>query len=536
MLMEGITSVVWGASAAGAAEITSTTTCTTFTIWFLTISVFVYGLYLSAYNYYRGLLFIPKQQQDAQKLVDIVPQSPLQQQQAVEEDDDTSSSIAEEEEEQGVTTGPRRKTRRSRRGGYRRKRQQQKKLAALLANSAAAAISSSSTCLTKKEPACDTSTAATESESCDFSTASSNEDNCHHIVNSNSSDIEEDNDTTKPTWTQNYNNNTTSDNELDDIDDTEVDNDDDGSSSTMNIQEMHVDVPAWQPSLQLQTGYRPRTSSYGSYPHEISSESSISEESYELSSKSPVMAAPAPPAAVVNAHKNLALSPSSKDRSSQYVALDCEMVGVGPDGRFSALARVTLIDWNGNTLMDEYVKPGQKVTDYRTFVSGITPEILRSATLSFSACRKRVLEVLDGKVLVGHALDNDLNVLRINHPWYMIRDTASYEPFMKLRYDGMLWPRGLKDLAKEMLNRDVQVYGRPHCSYEDALAALDLYRLVGQIWEKSMEYNMNTTWVIQQQQQQQQQLQLQSQRLQRKPKQQRKPSKYQKQQKQHTSC
>ncbi|CAN0424916.1 unnamed protein product, partial [Hapterophycus canaliculatus] len=33
-----------------------------------------------------------------------------------------------------------------------------------------------------------------------------------------------------------------------------------------------------------------------------------------------------------------------------YVALDCEMVGVGPGGCRSALARCCLVDWDGNIM------------------------------------------------------------------------------------------------------------------------------------------------------------------------------------------
>jgi hypothetical protein len=54
------------------------------------------------------------------------------------------------------------------------------------------------------------------------------------------------------------------------------------------------------------------------------------------------------------------------------------MVGVGPDGEESALARVSLVNFNGTLLMDEYVKPLERVTDFRTAVSGITPKHLHS--------------------------------------------------------------------------------------------------------------------------------------------------------------
>lgn len=192
-----------------------------------------------------------------------------------------------------------------------------------------------------------------------------------------------------------------------------------------------------------------------------------------------------------------------EQQSDNFLCIDCEMVGIGRDGTQSALARVSILDWNGNVVMDEYIKPGRKVTDYRSFVSGITPAILREkANMDYATCRKKVIKLLRGKILVGHALENDLGILRINHPWYAIRDTASYQPFMKVRA-GAFWPRRLVDLAKEQLNRDVQVYGRPHCPQEDAMAALDLYKTVAVEWEKSMlAYTMNESWMMQQQQQQ----------------------------------
>ncbi|CAB9506004.1 Interferon-stimulated 20 kDa exonuclease-like 2 [Seminavis robusta] len=148
--------------------------------------------------------------------------------------------------------------------------------------------------------------------------------------------------------------------------------------------------------------------------------------------------------------------------------------------------------------MDELVKPQWEVTDYRTFVSGITKEMLDAAKVDFATCQKQVLALLHGKILVGHGLKSDLSVLGITHPWYMIRDTAKYEPYMKIRYqDGGLWPRALKDLCKEMLNRDIQVQGRAHCPKEDAMAALDLYKCVLEPWENSMEYHWNRSITMQ---------------------------------------
>lgn len=47
-------------------------------------------------------------------------------------------------------------------------------------------------------------------------------------------------------------------------------------------------------------------------------------------------------------------------------------------------------------------------------------------------CQREVAELLKGKILVGHALKNDLDVLMLSHPRMMIRDTAKYKPYMRV--------------------------------------------------------------------------------------------------------
>ncbi|VTJ54370.1 Hypothetical predicted protein [Marmota monax] len=62
---------------------------------------------------------------------------------------------------------------------------------------------------------------------------------------------------------------------------------------------------------------------------------------------------------------------------TRALALDCEMVGVGPKGEESIVARVSLVNQYGKCVYDKYVKPTEPVTDYRTAVSGIRPEKLK---------------------------------------------------------------------------------------------------------------------------------------------------------------
>jgi RNA exonuclease 4 len=187
-----------------------------------------------------------------------------------------------------------------------------------------------------------------------------------------------------------------------------------------------------------------------------------------------------------------------------YLAMDCEMVGT-VSGQ-SVAARVVLVDWKGRKVYDSYCRPIEAVSDYRTFVSGVTADHLANAP-SAEQVVQVVSEILHDKILVGHGLDNDLKALGLTHPWNMTRDTAYYQPFMRLldthhpataavahhqhhhqhQHQQPVWgPRKLKDLAKEKLQRDIQVAGVSHCPVEDAAAALDLYKSHRPRWEACM--------------------------------------------------
>ncbi len=63
-------------------------------------------------------------------------------------------------------------------------------------------------------------------------------------------------------------------------------------------------------------------------------------------------------------------------RPGKFLAIDCEMVGVGLDAKESALARVSIVNYHGALQMDEFVRPKERVVDYRTEFSGIRPKDL----------------------------------------------------------------------------------------------------------------------------------------------------------------
>ncbi|XP_067446578.1 apoptosis-enhancing nuclease [Thunnus thynnus] len=179
-------------------------------------------------------------------------------------------------------------------------------------------------------------------------------------------------------------------------------------------------------------------------------------------------------------------SPCLSSCPTTVVALDCEMVGTGPGGRCSELARCSILDYHGNVLYDKYIRPCQLVTDFRTRWSGIRRHHLHNAT-PFAQAREEILSILEGKVVVGHSIYNDFEALDMFHPSHMVRDTCTTRFLSRLAG----FPRercpSLKILANKLLNRRIQVGRRGHCSVEDARAALDLYKLVEGEWEQELQ-------------------------------------------------
>lgn len=114
------------------------------------------------------------------------------------------------------------------------------------------------------------------------------------------------------------------------------------------------------------------------------------------------------------------------------LAIDCEMVGVGPEGSESTLARVSIVNYHGALVLDRFVRPREKVTDYRTWVSGVREEDLRNGESewhypfpvlmvvgtapSFVDVQKEVAALIKDRILIGHAISNDTDASHFPHP------------------------------------------------------------------------------------------------------------------------
>ncbi|XP_071138125.1 uncharacterized protein [Mytilus edulis] len=166
----------------------------------------------------------------------------------------------------------------------------------------------------------------------------------------------------------------------------------------------------------------------------------------------------------------------------RIVAMDCEFVGVHPKNK-SALGRCSVVDFYGNVLYDQFVKPDEPIFSYRTKWSGIRKKNLKNA-IPFATAHQQIWNLLLGKIIVGHALFNDFKVMKIQYTGKHVRDTASYKPLRALANLSENTAPKLKNLSQILLGRTIQT--KEHCSVEDSMATLDLYKLVSTEWEQSI--------------------------------------------------
>ena len=162
---------------------------------------------------------------------------------------------------------------------------------------------------------------------------------------------------------------------------------------------------------------------------------------------------------------------------------------VGTEGRSEALARVSVVNYNGAIVYDKYVRPDARVTDYRTWVSGITPPMLRpeNGAITFKQAKADVHKMLNqAKAIVGHSLQHDFKSLMFDESQGKSRDVAKYAKYKSSQGQA----KSLKNLSKEFLGKVIQEGS--HSSVVDARAALGLYRIVEKEWEnhvKQKSYN-----------------------------------------------
>lgn len=178
---------------------------------------------------------------------------------------------------------------------------------------------------------------------------------------------------------------------------------------------------------------------------------------------------------------------NDKAAPNTAVCFDCEM-GYTTNGL--EMLRLTVISWpQHKPLVDVLVRPLGQLLDVNTRFSGVTAEQfvnakpydprnpkpvrndLRIVDSPYVARELFLAHVSPTTPVLGHALENDLNTIRLIHP--TIIDTVLLYPTRQ----GLPYRHGLRFLAKTHLNEEIQQGGAAgHDSFEDARTTGELIR------------------------------------------------------------
>ncbi|KAI1258729.1 ribonuclease H-like domain-containing protein [Xylariaceae sp. FL1019] len=188
--------------------------------------------------------------------------------------------------------------------------------------------------------------------------------------------------------------------------------------------------------------------------------------------------------------QRVALLPKSSTRQRiKYHALviDCEMVttrGPPSNPNINDLISIAIVDFiSGNVVLHCLVQPTAYVTNWNFRYTGVKPAILKAAKddpnqqvlRGWPAARAKIFEFADENTLfLGHALDNDLRILRICTD--KVVDSAALTAHAAFGKDGdgpnRTW--SLKGLCKELLGIEIQNKKSSHDCLEDAFATREL--------------------------------------------------------------
>ncbi|KAL3922212.1 MAG: hypothetical protein SGILL_002328 [Bacillariaceae sp.] len=200
--------------------------------------------------------------------------------------------------------------------------------------------------------------------------------------------------------------------------------------------------------------------------------------------------------------------------TAEEAAPEPEASSAAASAKSDAVARVTMINWENETILDTFVAVPVPVTDF--YDTGITPEDVATDSTkiqSFAEVRKTVETTLKGKILIGYDAEYHLMSLGLTHPSTDTRDCNKFFPEYAVKEEGASATdeaSSLETLCKKRLQRSLPPTGHSERPIQNCLAALNLYKKYRKEWEqfliadarqKQDQENQRATNAMKQQQQ-----------------------------------
>lgn len=113
------------------------------------------------------------------------------------------------------------------------------------------------------------------------------------------------------------------------------------------------------------------------------------------------------------------------------------------------------------------------MTDFISEITGITYSHIKNAP-KWSEEQVKIKKMMMGKILVGHTIHKDLQVMKMTD-WKGVSQKVDIAEFSLYKDKGGSKVVGLKRLTATLLNRNIQAGW--HSSVEDAVATMELFRI-----------------------------------------------------------
>lgn len=164
------------------------------------------------------------------------------------------------------------------------------------------------------------------------------------------------------------------------------------------------------------------------------------------------------------------------------VSIDCEFIGIedpdNPSRSINTLAQLVALDaLTGDILLDVLVNPSGNVTSFHEEYSGLSEAMFLAywqqslVVENADQARARLFEFIDqDTILIGHALHNDFDKLRMAHSRIVDPQILEKLEVESVSSKQVRRPIGLKRLCETLLGRKVQESPFGHDCVEDAFA------------------------------------------------------------------